>query len=240
MIIEIEGIVIKQNQYKEKDAMVSVLTKNGTVSFLARGILSPTSKNASSCLLFAYSSFTLSSRQDKLTLTQGKLIKSSFQMYGSLEKMAAMQLVAESIIRCLDEENGEIYPYFKKMLELLETDFDSPTLVAICLANIIKNSGYALEYNSCVSCGVKKNIVSFSFTEGGFICGKCQNKLQELSSTIVLKSYRYVFKVTPDLMDHYTFNREISLKIIDEFTSYLLNSFDIKEFKALDIYKKGL
>ena len=47
MVIEIEGIVIRQVQYKEKDAMISVLTKDGTVSFLARGILNPTSKNAS-------------------------------------------------------------------------------------------------------------------------------------------------------------------------------------------------
>ena len=68
MVIEIEGIVIRQVQYKEKDAMVSVLTKDGTVSFLARCILSPTSKNASSCLLFAYSNFTLNSKQDKRQL----------------------------------------------------------------------------------------------------------------------------------------------------------------------------
>ena len=97
MVIEIEGIVIRQVQYKEKDAMISVLTKDGTVSFLARGILNPTSKNASSCLLFAYSNFTLNSKQDKLTLTQGKLIKSYYHLYESLEKMASIQLVCELI-----------------------------------------------------------------------------------------------------------------------------------------------
>ncbi|MDD6302792.1 MAG: DNA repair protein RecO [Bacillales bacterium] len=240
MIIEIEGIVIKQVQYKEKDAMVSVLTKDGTVSFLARGILSPTSKNAASCLLFAYSSFTLSSRQDKLTLTQGKLIKSSYLMFDSLEKMAAMQLISEVLIKCLDEENGVLYPYFYNLLRLLGENYDSLTLVAICLAQIINNSGYALEYNSCINCGAKRNIVSFSYKEGGFICQKCANDIKELSSSILLKSYRYVFKVSPELMDHYTLKKDIAIKLIDEFSSYLLSSFDLKEFKALDIYKNSL
>ena len=150
MVIEIEGIVIRQVQYKEKDAMVSVLTKDGTVSFLARGILNPTSKNASSCLLFAYSNFTLNSKQDKLTLTQGKLIKSYYHLYESLEKMASIQLVCELIIKCLDEDNGSIYPYLQNMLELLSTNFDSKTLTLICIAHIVKESGYALEYDECV------------------------------------------------------------------------------------------
>ena len=138
MVIEIEGIVIRQVQYKEKDAMISVLTKDGTVSFLARGILNPTSKNASSCLLFAYSNFTLNSRQDKLTLTQGKLIKSYYHLYESLEKMAAIQLVCELIIKCLDEDNGNIYPYLRNMLENLSEDYDSKTLTLICIAHILK------------------------------------------------------------------------------------------------------
>ena len=141
MVIEIEGIVIRQVQYKEKDAMVSVLTKDGTVSFLARGILNPTSKNASSCLLFAYSNFTLNSRQDKLTLTQGKLIKSYYHLYESLEKMASIQLVSELIIKCLDEENGSIFPYVLRLLDNLSNKYDSRTLVLITIASIIKESG---------------------------------------------------------------------------------------------------
>ena len=41
------------------------------------------------------------------------------------------------------------------------------------LAQIVKSSGYALEYNSCVLCGSKTNIVNISYTHGGFICKKC-------------------------------------------------------------------
>jgi DNA repair protein RecO (recombination protein O) len=240
MVLEVEGIVIKQVPYKEKDAMVSVLTKDGTVSFLARGILNPTSKNASSCLLFAYSSFTLNSRQDKLTLTQGKLIKSYYHLYESLEKMAAIQLICELIIKCLDEENGNIYPYLFKMLDLLSNDFDSRTLSLICIANIIKESGYALEYDECVNCGNKKNIVSYSLSQGGFICCKCLKLESELKSPEMLKTFRYIFKVTPDLMDHYVLNKKLSLDLIKDLSEYLKDCFSIKEIKALEIYFSSL
>lgn len=86
MNIDITGIVLRINAYKEKDAMVLVLSENGTISFLARGVLSLTSKNASSVLLYAQSVFTLSSKGNNLTLTQGKLISSFSSMYESLEK----------------------------------------------------------------------------------------------------------------------------------------------------------
>ena len=75
MKFDVDGIVIKQNPYKEKDAMVSILTKDGIVSFLARSVQSISSKNKSSCLPFSYSTFTLNTKLDKLSLVQGKVIK---------------------------------------------------------------------------------------------------------------------------------------------------------------------
>ena len=44
MKIKEVGFVISLVQYKDYDAMVNVLTKNGKIAFKARGILKPTSK----------------------------------------------------------------------------------------------------------------------------------------------------------------------------------------------------
>ena len=41
MKFNVEGIVIRQSPYKEKDAMISALTPDGIVSFLARSVLLP-------------------------------------------------------------------------------------------------------------------------------------------------------------------------------------------------------
>ena len=39
MDINVQGIVLKQVHYKEKDCMITLLTENKIMSFLARGIL---------------------------------------------------------------------------------------------------------------------------------------------------------------------------------------------------------
>ena len=104
MKLEIEGIVLKQTPYKEKDAMISVLTKDGIVSFLAHNVLAVTSKNKSACLPYTFSLFNLNSRNDKLTLSQAKIIKSYAHLYSSFEYLASINLINECINKFIDEE----------------------------------------------------------------------------------------------------------------------------------------
>lgn len=236
MKINIEGIVISQNAYKEKDAMVSALTKDGIVSFLARSIISITSKNKAACLPFSYSQFTLNSKLDKLILSQGTLIKSYSHFYDSLDCLSSVNLINECIIKFVDEDNTTLYQYLKKYLELLDRGFDEVTLTLIMLAQIIKSSGYALEFNSCVLCNSKTNIVGISYSKGGYICKKClENNVYKLSREY-LKTYRYVFMVPYDMLSHYVISNDVGLDLIRKFCKYLVDSFGYKEIKALEIY----
>jgi recombinational DNA repair protein (RecF pathway) len=61
MLTEVEGYVVHLSNYKDNDAMVNVFSGDGAVSFLARGVLKPTSKNAAACQLLSYSRFSLDS-----------------------------------------------------------------------------------------------------------------------------------------------------------------------------------
>ena len=98
--ITIHCFVLKQVEYGESDAIVSVLTENGVIVFKARGILKLTSKNRSSCLLYSESEFTLDcNNNDYRILTKGKLITSNFKLYDSLENMTCLGLVSEAILK---------------------------------------------------------------------------------------------------------------------------------------------
>lgn len=240
MNIDITGIVLRINAYKEKDAMVLVLSENGTISFLARGVLSLTSKNASSVLLYAHSVFTLSNKGNNFTLTQGKLISSFSSMYESLEKMSAISFLSEVIIKCLDENNGQLYPYLLKCLELIDKDFDTLTLVCIVLANIIKLSGYSLNYSSCVFCSDNLHIASVSYSEGGFICSNHLRKNHCPQGEDYLKTFLYSFKVGVDKMNHYTFNKVTAINLLKDLTSHLKNSFGISSFKGEEMYLRSI
>ena len=240
MKIEIEGIVLRQSPYKEKDRMISILTKDGVKNFLARGIASTTSKNAASCNLFCHSLFYLNETNSKLSLSQSKIIDSHYELYLDLEKMSALQFASETIIKFLDEDN-QMYDYLLNLIKYLKEGFDSKTLMTIFLANVIKESGYQLEYNSCIECESKSNIVAVNYDLGGFICQNCAKKHnlqpQDLN---YLNSYRYAFMVDESKMNHYKLDENISIRLINEFSRFLCNSFGIKEIKSLDIYLQSL
>ncbi len=240
MNIDVTGIVLRINAYKEKDAMVLVLSENGTISFLARGVLSLTSKNASSVLLYSHSLFNLSSKGNNLTLTQGKLISSFSSMYESLEKMSAISFLSEVIIKCLDEKIGQLYSYLLKCLELINQNFDTLTLVCIVLANIIKLSGYSLNYSSCVYCSDNLHIASVSYPEGGFICSNHLKKYHDAQGEDYLKTFLYSFKVGVNKMDHYTFNKITAVKLLKDLSLHLKNSFGISSFKGEEMYLRSI
>lgn len=240
MNIEVEGIVIRRIPYKENSCMMNVLTKDGLVSFMARGILNTKSKNASSCILFSTSIFSLISKNDKYFLQTGKLVSSNYEIMSSLKKISCLELCAEATLKFQEDlELKNLYPYLVKLIDLLKIDYDVDTLTAIYLAQIIKNSGYSLEYNSCVLCGNKENIVNIDYEEGGFICSDCLKtslkKFNDLDSEF-LQSFRYVFMVDSNNLDHYILNKDISKKLISDFVNYLCTSYDIKELKAMEMY----
>lgn len=235
MKLEIEGIVLKQTPYKEKDAMISVLTKDGIVSFLAHNVLAVTSKNKSACLPYTFSLFNLNSRNDKLTLSQAKIIKSYAHLYSSFEYLASINLINECINKFIDEDNIYIFSYLKKYLELIEEGYSEVTLTLIMLAQIIKFSGYDLEYNQCVICGDKKNIVDVSYADGGFICAKCAKRNHRSSN--YLKTFRYVFMIDSENMNYHLIDQNIGECLIYDFCSHLIKSFGFNELKSLEIYK---
>lgn len=237
MELEIEGIVLRQVPYKEKDAMMAVLTEKGIASFYARGILSLTSKNASSCIIYAFSRFLLSSRGDKLTLRKGELITSYYQNYSSVNKMMILGVMSEIVFRISGDDDGRLYPAFKRILELLKDDFDELTLLCIFLAKAILYSGYSLQFEECYQCGSKRNIVAVDYINGGFVCAKCK-KSGVAESPTYLKTYRYVFMVNLDNFNKVKLNQTVCKRLINEFLKFLKDKFGFYKFASEEMLKE--
>lgn len=239
MEIEIEGIVLRQVVYKEKDAMMTILTPNGIASFFARGILSLTSKNAASCLVYAHSRFILSSSGERLSLRKGQLINSFYKNYESVLKMSALGLMSEVIFKISNDDDGRLYSPFLKILNLLSNDFDVITLITIYLAKAILFSGYSLTYDKCYLCRSKRSIVAVDYLNGGFVCKKCAVNLTPRSA-IYLKTFRYVFMVEEDNYAKVTLNKTVCLNLITDFLNYLKNKFAFYKWNAQEMFFNAL
>lgn len=237
--MEFEGIVIRRTTYKEGAAMISVLTNKKIKSFLAKGVLKTTSKNAPSVNLFTKSKFNVFHGQDGDWLRQGEIIESFPNIIKDFTKLAILDFISEitnSLIGTND--SGEVYSFLDKTLHCLNEDFSPLTATLIYFAKVLKAAGYGLDVDKCSICGKKEAITALSFKDGGFICEKCFSASNhEKTDVRKLKIYRYIFKVDLDNFDRVAFGNDEAKQIIFELSEFLNFASQI-EFKSLTLLKQ--
>ena len=237
--MEFEGIVIRRTSYKEGSAMISVLTKDKIRSFLAKGVLKITSKNAPSVNLFTKSSFQIFHGEEGDFLRVGEVISSYPNITKDLEKLAILDFISEmtnSLIGTNDAK--DIYIFLEKTLECLNGDFSALTALLIYFAKVMKASGYALDVDSCAICGKTTQISALSYKDGGFICQNCFDpSIHVKTNSRKLKILRYIFKVDINNFTKVAFGNDECKEIIFELCEFL-NYVSQIEFKSLTLLKQ--
>ena len=234
--MEFEGIVIRRTSYKEGSAMISVLTKDRIRSFLAKGVLKITSKNAPSVNLFTKSRFQTFNGAEGDWLRVGEVLKSYPNITKDFEKLAILDFISEmtnSLIGTNDA--GEVYYFLEKALDSLNGDFSPLTALLIYFAKVLKASGYGLDVDSCCICGKKEAISALSYKDGGFICQNCFDASKHVKTDPrKLKILRYIFKVDVDNFERVAFSNNECKELILELCEFLGSTSQI-EFKSLTL-----
>ena len=237
--MEFEGIVIRSTSYKEGSAMISVLTKDRIRSFLAKGVLKITSKNAPSVNLFTKSRFQTFNGEEGDWLRVGEVICSYPNIAKDFEKLAILDFISEitnSLIGSGDAQ--DTYEFLEKTLDCLNGDFSPLTALLIYFAKVLKASGYGLDVDSCAICGQKHQINALSYKDGGFICQNCFDASKHVKTDPrKLKILRYIFKVDVPNFAKVAFSNDECIDIIFELCEFL-NFVSQIEFKSLTLLKQ--
>ena len=234
--MEFEGIVIRRTSYKEGSAMISVLTKDRIKSFLAKGVLKITSKNAPSVNLFTKSRFQTFNGAEGDWLRVGEVLKSYPNITKDFEKLAILDFISEMTNSLIGtNEATEVYYFLEKTLDSLNGDFSPLTALLIYFAKVLKASGYGLDVDSCCICGKKEAISALSYKDGGFICQNCFDASKHVKTDPrKLKILRYIFKVDVDNFERVAFSNNECKEIILELCEFLGFTSQI-EFKSLTL-----
>ena len=237
--MEFEGIVIRRTSYKEGSAMISVLTKDRIRSFLAKGVLKITSKNAPSVNLFTKSRFQTFNGEEGDWLRVGEVLCSYPNITKDFEKLVILDFISEitnSLIGTNDA--NDTYQFLEKTLEALNGDFSPLTALLIYFAKVLKASGYGLDVDSCAICGKKTQITALSYKDGGFICQNCFDASNHAKTDPrKLKIMRYIFKVDVDNFTKIAFGNDECKAIIFELCEFLNFASQI-EFKSLTLLRQ--
>lgn len=169
-------IVLNINPYKEKDGIVHAISSKETIDFLVKGLFG--SKNKYNCL-------NINLARANVEMLDGKNyrypvlkdltdIKSPLPSKYSYETTSTLLFLSELCNKLLpSEEQYFLYDMLDKAIEEIKSGTDSYLVAFTFLFNALRYQGYEFNTHECVFCHSKKNIVSFSFEDGGFVCRDC-------------------------------------------------------------------
>ena len=178
-------IVLSINQYKEKDAIITAISQSETITFLARGIKDPKSKNVALNNPLTVADIELMDGDFKYpVLKASKELFVPMKLTMDSTYLGTLLLMNEMMVHLFsDDEKHEMFSYLEEgVIGLKKTNAWLMTLL-VFMAQAIRIGGFELEVNRCVICGQKNRIVAFSFIDGGFICENCVNEETEKDLT---------------------------------------------------------
>lgn len=230
------GIIYKVSQYKEKDAIINIINKDGLKSLLVHRAFSIHSPYGDILLPLTYCEFTVSDKKEK-TLKEAKVLSNTAKTHNTLEKNSFSLLVSEVLTNHIpDYEKHFLFECIKELLNLLENDYDPKALSLIFLANALRVMGFSIDVSSCKMCGNKNNIVALSINNGGIVCEKCARSNDIKINLNLYNILKFIFLATPK--DYIRFKGESSDvdKIFIILSDYITNKLEIS-LKSLELLK---
>lgn len=220
------GYVIDSVDYKDNDSIVTVLSEDGLVSFKARGSKKITSKMNSVLFNYAFSEFEVnkSEKSGYLTLLDGNLLDYPSYVINNLEYMTLMGIVSEGVNKCSNQT--ALFINFKDCLSLMEKKINSKIILVAFLNFLLNNEGIRYESDCCLNCQ-GKNVSSFDFEKGGFLCKECGGVIQDIE---YLKNIRILTKI------NFENANKVTLDDKDIFL-YIRNAFESLENKCGIVFK---
>ena len=198
---KIEAIILKQQDYRENDALLTVLSlQHGKIGFVCRGIRKMVSKNATSCMPFVRSEMMFDYKEGAtlFSLKSAHVLQARRHVREDLERMSAAQLMSEVADRLLQqgeadlETAAEVYELLDECLDWLDQGEDLYLILCLYLAQVLKIEGLEPVVDECVLCS-NTQIQTISIKEGGFLCPDCAAAVHEKARPVdVLRRFRLI------------------------------------------------
>lgn len=223
-------VVLSITPYKEKDAIINAVNEQGEMDFLAKGILDPKNKNSALNNLLAVADIELNEGNYKYpVLKSATIIENPMKVTNDYYYLCSLMLMAE-ITKTLvqDDEKERIFNSLMSAVISIKTAEAPWAILLAYFAKVFKETGYEFEVNRCVFCGSKQGIVTFSFSDGGFICRDCfeQDMEKDLNNEQML-IIRSAFLVNDVSTATFAVSKENALVVLNKFFEFIKESYGV-------------
>jgi len=243
MYMTIQGIVLRVTDYNDRDALLTLLTRqHGKLTVKARGLRRKNSPLIAPCQLLAYGEFTLYEYRGQYTIQEAQALELFTPLRRDLTKLA-------------------LGTYFAQAAEVLsQEDYPSPELLSLvlnCLYALTKLtlpekqikavfelraaclSGYTPDLFGCHICG-SQIPERFDLSAGQLECGSCRsresNGIRMPVTPSVLEAMRYISLCDPKKLFSFQLGDRTLEQLAALTEAYLTTQLE-RGFSTLDFYK---
>lgn len=174
----IEGIVLKTQDYGETNKIVTIFSKQiGKISAIARGAKKAKSRMAAVSQVFIHGEFQLFIGKGLGTMQQGQINQSFRHIGADIEKTAYAAYITELTDRLLDDREPDRYIYDQLLytLEWINEHDDFYVPIFMYELKLFAKGGFSPVLNRCVHCSKTAFPFAFSIEEGGLLCTECRH-----------------------------------------------------------------
>lgn len=245
MYLTIQAIVLRVTDYNDRDALLTVLSRNhGKLTVKARGLRRKNSPLIAPCQLLAYGEFTLFEYKGQYTVNEAHSIELFQGLRRDLPKLSLGTYFAQvaDVLSQEDLPNPELQSLLLNCLfalsKLNEPEWKIKAVFELRAASI---GGYMPDLFGCHVCG-SQTPDKFDISEGLLECTRCRNSGGGIRMPVtpgVLESMRYICLCEPKKLLSFNIGSENLEKLCNLTEAYLTTQLE-RGFSTLDFYKSLL
>lgn len=232
--IKVKGIVLHSTDYKEKDKLVEIFTlENGKLVGLLKGCKTPNAKLKFAFQPFCFAEFLLAKKGNYYTIVNATLLDSFFNLVNVLETyyLSSLMLELSSIAISVEEPNHQLFLNLLTALKLVcYEEFDVKNVVLKFGIELLKNSGYELNFNICPICKLPllNQKKSLNLDNGSIVCFSCESINSVRISNAVFNTLKIISNTDFDRLNSVKINGQLLDESIKTVNLDIENRFNRK------------
>lgn len=242
MYLTIQAIVLRVTDYNDRDALLTVLTRNyGKLTIKARGLRRKNSPLIAPCQLLAYGEFTLFEYKGQYTINEAHSIELFQGLRRDLGKLSLGTYFAQAaeVLSQEDLPNPELLSLVLNCLYALDKLGKDELLVkSVFELRSAAIAGYTPDLFGCHVCGSQSPTL-FDISGGTLLCENCSGSAAGIRMPItaaVLDAMRYITCCDAKKMFSFAIGKE-ALEQLSAITEAYLTTQLERGFLTLDFYK---
>lgn len=243
MYLTIQGLVLRVTNYKDHDALLTVLThSHGKLTVKARGLRRKNSPLSAPCQLLSFGEFTLFEYRGMYTINEAHLIESFQPLRRDLQKLSLGTYFAQvaEVLSQEDLPNPELLSLvLNSLFALSKLNVPEAQVKAVFELRSACIAGYSPDLHGCAYCG-NTNPDRFDISAGQLECDICRNLdsdgIRMPINAGTLESMRYICNCDSKQLFAFCVGED-TLRYLSQLTESYLSTQLERGFSTLDFYK---